>query len=75
MSKKVAVIGSGPSSVIVATTLKQKGIEVKIFEKEEKLGGLLRYGIPDFRLDRNDLDKSLETRLQNIEYQTSCELG
>ena len=75
MSKKVAVIGSGPSSVIVATTLNQKGIEVKIFEKEEKLGGLLRYGIPDFRLDRNDLDKSLETRLKNIEYQTSCELG
>jgi NADPH-dependent glutamate synthase beta subunit-like oxidoreductase len=75
MSKKVAVIGSGPSSVIVATTLKQKGIEVKIFEKEEKLGGLLRYGIPDFRLDRNDLDNSLETRLKNIEYQTSCELG
>jgi NADPH-dependent glutamate synthase beta subunit-like oxidoreductase len=75
MSKKVAVIGSGPSSVIVATTLSQKGIEVKIFEKEEKLGGLLRYGIPDFRLDRNDLDKSLETRLKNIEYQTSCELG
>lgn len=75
MSKKVAVIGSGPSSVIVATTLNQKGIEVKIFEKEEKLGGLLRYGIPDFRLDRNDLDKSLETRLKNIEYQTNCELG
>ena len=75
MSKKVAVIGSGPSSVIVATTKKKKGIEVKIFEKEEKLGGLLRYGIPDFRLDRNDLDKSLETRLKNIEYQTSCELG
>lgn len=75
MSKKVAVIGSGPSSVIVATTLNQKGIEVKIFEKEEKLGGLLRYGIPDFRLDRDDLDKSLETRLKNIEYQTNCELG
>ena len=75
MGKKVAVIWSGPSSVIVATTLNQKGIEVKIFEKEEKLGGLLRYGIPDFRLDRNDLDKSLETRLQNVEYQTNCELG
>ena len=75
MSKKVAVIGSGPSSVIVATTLNQKGIKVKIFEREEKLGGLLRYGIPDFRLDRNDLDKSLETRLKNIEYQTGCELG
>jgi len=75
MSKKVAVIGSGPSSVIVTTTLKQKGIEVKIFEKEDKLGGLLRYGIPDFRLDRNDLDKSLETRLKDIEYQTNCKFG
>ncbi len=74
-NKTVAVIGSGPSSMIVATTLNQKGIKVKIFEKEDKLGGLLRYGIPDFRLNRNNLDKSLEMRLKNIEYQTNCELG
>lgn len=58
--KKVAVIGSGPAGLACAFSLSQKGYNVTIFEKEEKLGGILRYGIPEFRLPKKILDLDLE---------------
>ena len=54
--KKVAVVGSGPTGLTCAAFLARKGYSVTIYEKHDKLGGLLRYGIPDFRLDREVLN-------------------
>ena len=57
---KVAVVGSGPSGITVAATLATMGYSVTIFEALHKTGGVLRYGIPEFRLPRNILDRELE---------------
>ncbi|XPV74763.1 MAG: NAD(P)-dependent oxidoreductase [Desulfovibrio sp.] len=54
---RVAVIGSGPSGITVAFILAQAGYSVTIFEAEEKIGGVLRYGIPDYRLPKKILDR------------------
>ncbi len=57
--KKVAVIGSGPAGISAASTLARGGYSVKIFEREKEGGGMLRYGIPAFRLPRNLIDREL----------------
>lgn len=54
---KVAIVGSGPAGIACATELLKEGFDVTIFEKEEKIGGLLEYGIPDFRLPRTAMEK------------------
>ena len=68
--KKVAIIGSGPAGLTCAAFLARKGYCVTIFEKKDKLGGLLRYGIPEFRLGKDTLDKTINKILElgiNIE--------
>ncbi|MBQ1410950.1 MAG: FAD-dependent oxidoreductase [Oscillospiraceae bacterium] len=55
--KHVAVVGSGPAGLTVAILLAQKGCEVTVFERKHYIGGMLRYGIPDFRLPRTILDR------------------
>ncbi|HIU51851.1 MAG TPA: FAD-dependent oxidoreductase [Candidatus Merdicola faecigallinarum] len=62
--KKVAIIGSGPSSLTAAAFLAREGITVTIYEKQEKLGGILRYGIPSFRLGKEILDKTINIILE-----------
>ena len=57
---KVAIVGSGPAGLACANELLKEGFEVTIFEKEEKIGGLLEYGIPDFRLPRTAMKKVTE---------------
>lgn len=57
--KKVAVIGSGPSGLAAANQLNQKGHSVTVFEKNEAAGGLLRFGIPDFKLNKKVIDRRL----------------
>lgn len=57
---KVAVIGSGPAGLTCAVTLRKAGYAVTVYEKDEKIGGNLRYGVPAFRLDREQLDAELE---------------
>ena len=54
--KKVAVVGSGPAGLAVAQQLARVGHEVTVFEKSDRIGGLLRYGIPDFKLDKRLID-------------------
>jgi glutamate synthase (NADPH/NADH) small chain len=61
-SGRIAIIGSGPSGLTVAFILAAKGYDVTIFESKDKIGGVLRYGIPDFRLPKDLLDK-LKKRL------------
>ena len=58
--KKVAVIGSGPSGMAAADLLNQEGHTVTIFEKDNKPGGLLRYGIPDFKLSKEVVDRRID---------------
>ncbi|MCH3959153.1 MAG: NAD(P)-dependent oxidoreductase [Selenomonas sp.] len=55
--QNVAIIGSGPAGITVAVKLAQRGYEVTMFEKMDKLGGMMRYGIPDFRLPKTILDR------------------
>ena len=63
--KKVAVIGSGPAGLSVAGILAQDGYKVTIFEKEAKAGGYLRYGIPEYRLPTEVVDKEIK-RIQKL---------
>ena len=59
-NKKVAIIGGGPSGLTAAAFLARSGCNVTIYEKEEKLGGILNYGIPDFRLDKKVINNTIE---------------
>lgn len=75
-NKKVAVIGGGPSGLTAAAFLAKAGIEVTIYEKYNELGGLLRYGIPEFRLEKSIVKETIKNILElgiKVEYQK--ELG
>ena len=72
----VAVIGSGPASLSCAYELAKAGVNVTIFEKENELGGILRYGIPTYRLNKEELDNTINKILSlGIKVQTNCEFG
>ena len=74
--KKVAVIGSGPAGLACADQLNKAGHLVRIFEKEDAAGGLLRYGIPDFKLNKKVVDRRLNVLLEEgIEIKTGMEVG
>jgi glutamate synthase (NADPH/NADH) small chain len=58
--RKVAVVGSGPAGLACAQQLARAGHEVTVFEKNDRLGGLLRYGIPDFKMEKSHIDRRVE---------------
>ena len=74
--KKVAVVGSGPAGLAAAQQLNRKGHTVTVFEKDNSIGGLLRYGIPNFKLNKNVIDRRL-TQLteEGILFKTNTEIG
>ena len=75
-NKNVCVVGSGPAGLTAAAFLARKGVNVKIYEKNKKLGGLLVYGIPDFRLDRKIVDGTIKKIIDlGVEAETEKELG
>jgi glutamate synthase (NADPH/NADH) small chain len=74
--KKVAVVGSGPAGLTVAADCRREGHHVTIFEAFHKLGGVLRYGIPEFRLPNDIIDKEIETlKLMGVEFKTNFVVG
>ncbi|MFD2036503.1 glutamate synthase subunit beta [Belliella marina] len=74
--KSVAVIGSGPAGLAAADQLNQAGHEVTLFEKDKKVGGLLRYGIPDFKLEKWVIDRRVEVMEQEgVIFSTETEIG
>ena len=58
--KKVAVVGSGPAGLACAQQLARAGHEIVVFEKNDRIGGLLRYGIPDFKMEKSHIDRRME---------------
>ncbi|GET19851.1 glutamate synthase subunit beta [Prolixibacter denitrificans] len=74
--KKVAVIGSGPAGMSAADVLNQAGHSVTVFEQDDAIGGLLRYGIPDFKLNKNVIDRRLELFVtEGIDFKTNTTVG
>jgi len=74
--KRVAVVGSGPAGLAAAQQLARLGHEVVVFEKEDRIGGLLRYGIPDFKLEKWVIDRRLKQMVaEGVVFETSVEAG
>ena len=74
--KSVAIVGSGPSGLAAAQQLRRMGYRVVVFEKYPKPGGILRYGIPDFKLEKHILERRLKQLIEEgIEFETDVEAG
>jgi glutamate synthase (NADPH/NADH) small chain len=73
---KVAIIGSGPAGLACATRLNKRGHNVTVFEKNEAAGGLLRFGIPDFKLNKLVIDRRIDLlKAEGIEFRCNTEVG
>ncbi len=74
--KRVAVIGSGPAGLACAQQLARAGHAVTLYERSDRVGGLLMYGIPDFKLEKWQIDRRLEQmKAEGVEIVTSCRVG
>ena len=74
--KRVAVVGSGPAGLAAAQQLNRAGHHVTLFEKSDRIGGLLRYGIPDFKLEKWTIDRRVEIMVaEGVELRTSVNVG
>lgn len=73
---RVAVVGSGPAGLAAAQQLRRLGHSVTVFEKSDRIGGLLRYGIPDFKLEKTVLDRRLNQLLaEGVDFRTGVNVG
>lgn len=74
--KKVAVIGSGPAGLSAAEMLNRMGHDVTIYEKDEELGGLMRFGIPDFKLEKSVVQRRVDVFVEEgLKVKTNCNVG
>jgi glutamate synthase (NADPH/NADH) small chain len=74
--KKVAVVGSGPAGMAAAQQLARVGHDVTLFEKNDRIGGLLRYGIPDFKMEKSHIDRRVEQLIaEGVTIKTSVMVG
>ena len=76
INKKIAIVGSGPAGLAAAQQLARKGYKVTVFEKNKKVGGLLRYGIPDFKMEKHLIDRRvLQMKKEGVIFKTSVNIG
>ncbi|MCX7140366.1 MAG: glutamate synthase subunit beta [Proteobacteria bacterium] len=74
--RKVAVVGSGPAGMACAQQLARAGHDVALYEKNDRIGGLLRYGIPDFKLEKHLIDRRVEQmRAEGVEFRAGQSVG
>ena len=74
--KKVAIVGSGPAGMACAQQLARAGHQVALYEKQNRIGGLLRYGIPDFKLNKSVIDRRIaQMRSEGVEFHVNTEIG
>jgi glutamate synthase (NADPH/NADH) small chain len=74
--KRVAVVGSGPAGMACAQQLARAGHDVVLYEKNAKIGGLMRYGIPDFKMEKHAIDRRAEQMAaEGVELRTNCKIG
>ena len=74
--KRVAIVGSGPAGMAAAQQLARAGHEVVVFEKQDRIGGLLRYGIPDFKLNKKLIDRRVaQMRAEGVRFRTNAHVG
>jgi glutamate synthase (NADPH/NADH) small chain len=74
--RRVAVVGSGPAGLAAAQQLARAGHEVTVFEKSDRIGGLLRYGIPNFKMEKHLIDRRLEQmRAEGVKFQANVHVG
>jgi len=74
--KRVAVVGSGPAGLAAAQQLRRAGHTVTVYEKNDRIGGLLRYGIPNFKLEKHVIDRRIEQmRAEGVEFITNAHVG
>ena len=74
--RRIAVVGSGPAGLAAAQQLRRSGHKVTLFEKTDRIGGLLRYGIPDFKLEKHILDRRIrQMELEGVEFETNVVIG
>src|ERR1700754_5325548 len=74
--KRVAVVGSGPGGLACAQQLARAGHAVTVFEKNDRIGGLLRYGIPDFKMEKHHIDRRIaQMEREGVIFRTNMEIG
>ncbi len=74
--KRVAIVGSGPAGLACAQQLARAGHDVTVFEKEDRLGGLMRYGIPNFKFEKHIIDRRLsQMRAEGVRFKTNTHIG
>ena len=74
--RRIAIVGSGPAALAAAQQLARSGHRVRVYESDDRIGGVLRYGIPDFKLEKWVLDRRMkQMEAEGVEFRTSMEVG
>ena len=74
--KKVAVVGSGPAGMAAAQQLARAGHDVVVYERQDRIGGLLRYGIPDFKMEKSHIDRRIaQMEAEGVEFRVNQNIG